>query len=200
MIAISARRLPTVGMAICLTLLSIGLASRAQASASAAVAKIEPVISQGQLALDIDLSLSINTTMRQTLELGVPLYFAVEVQISQPRWWWFDKQIRQTTLLRRLSFNTLTRQWQAATGDVAIATGSFEQALQGLERVRAWPIVFSDRFEPGVRYEGRVRVRLDNSLLARPLQIDSSRRQEWVMNSPWQSFDFSILRSGQATP
>lgn len=193
-------RASTIAITLCVTLWAVMGWSSAQAVTSPAITRIEPVISEGQLALDIDLSLSINPTMRQTLESGVPLYFAVEVEIAKPRWWWFDQSIREATLLRRLSFNTLTRQWRVLTGDVTIASGTFEQALRGLERVRAWPIVLSDRFEPNLRYIGRVRVRLDTTLLARPLQMDTSKRNEWVMTSPWQSFDFSILRPAQVKP
>jgi hypothetical protein len=173
---------------------------RAQVVASGEILRIDPVITDGQLALDIDLALTLNATMRQTLERGVPLAFSVQAQISKPRWWWFDQEIKQETLVRRLSFNTITRQWRVSTGDVTIATGTFEQAMRGLERIRAWPIVFSDRFDPETRYDGRVRVRLDTNQLARPLQMDTTKRSEWILNSPWQSFDFSIRRIGRATP
>jgi hypothetical protein len=173
---------------------------RAQTAANGEVLRIEPVITEGQLALDIDLSLTLNATMRQTLERGVPLYFTVQAQISKPRWWWFDQEVKQDTLVRRLSFNSITRQWRVSTGDVTIASGTFEQAMRGLERIRAWPIVFSDRFEPNTRYEGRVRVKLDTNQLARPLQMDPTKRNEWVLNSPWQAFDFSIRRIGRASP
>ncbi len=173
---------------------------RAQVVASGEILRIDPVITDGQLALDIDLALTLNATMRQTLERGVPLAFSVQAQISKPRWWWFDQEIKQETLVRRLSFNTITRQWRVSTGDVTIATGTFEQAMRGLERIRAWPIVFSDRFDPETRYDGRVRVRLDTNQLARPLQMDTTKRSEWILNSPWQAFDFSIRRIGRATP
>ena len=183
-----------------MSLLLIMGAVRAQVVPNGEILRIEPIITDGQLALDVDLALTLNATMRQTLERGVPLSFTVQAQISKPRWWWLDQEIKQETLVRRLSFNSITRQWRVSTGDVTIATGTFEQAMRGLERIRAWPLVFSDRFEPDTRYDGRVRVRLDTNQLARPLQMDASKRSEWVLSSPWRSFDFSIRRIGRATP
>ena len=169
-------------------------------AAQAHVTFIEPLIYEGQLAMDIDMSLALNTGMREALRRGVPVFFVVELEIVNPRWWWFDKEIVKTTLVRRLWFHTLTQQWQVSTGDVAVSAGSFEQALGLLGRVRNWPIVLSDRFEPDTRYMGRVRIRLDTSQLARPLQMDANSRAEWSLNSAWKTFEFSIRRLDRSQP
>ena len=187
------------GWLLMILILVIGSA-RAQVTPNGEVLRIEPLITEGQLALDIDLTLTLNATMRQTLERGVPLYFAVQAQIRKPRWWWFDQEVKQETLVRRLSFNSITRQWRVSTGDITIASGTFEQAMRGVERIRAWPIVFSDRFEPDTRYDGRVRIKLDTNQLARPLQMDPTKRNEWMLTSAWKAFDFSIRRIGRTSP
>jgi hypothetical protein len=169
--------------------------SLAQTS-EARVTRIEPEIIDQQLTLDVDFQLSLGAMVRDAAERGVPLHFAVDLEISSPRWWWLDKVLVQTSMSRRVTFNTLTRQWRVAAGDLFMPVESLDEALKIISRIRGWPVSPTDRFEPGVKYEGRVRLRLDASQLALPLQIESSKRSEWALSSSWQPFDFSIRRPG----
>jgi hypothetical protein len=180
-----------VAAALC----AVSVSSRA---AEAKVTLIEPLLGQGQLNLDVDFKLELNRVMTDALERGVPLYFTTDLEIVQPRWWWLDRTLVETSLTRRLTYNTLTQQWRLATGDLAITLGSFEEGMSLLRQLRDWPIAPLDRFDRGVRYEGKVRIRLDQSQLARPLQVDALNRGAWSLTSPWASFDFSI-RDAEAT-
>ena len=162
--------------------------------ARATIDRIEPLVTRGQLSLDIDIDLQLNATMMQAVTRGVPLYLSLDLEIEQPRWWWFNKTIVDTSLERRLSYNALTRSWRVSTGDLAIPAASYEEALKLLTRIRDWPIVMSDRFEPNDQYLGQARIRLDTDRLARPLQMDSSNWDNWALSSPWKPFEFSIRR------
>lgn len=167
-------------------------------ASEAKVTRIEPEIIDQQLMLDVDFQLSLGAMVRDAAERGVPLHFAVDLEIASPRWWWFDKVLVQTTMSRRVTFNTLTRQWRVASGDLFMPVGSLDEALEVISRIRGWPVAPTDRFDPGVKYEGRLRLRLDASQLALPLQIESSKRSDWALTSAWQPFDFSIRRPGTA--
>ena len=160
--------------------------------AEAKVTLIEPLIGQGQLNMDVDFLLDLNPVMIDALDRGVPLYFTVDLVISLPRWWWLDRTLVEVSLSRRLTYNTLTRQWRLASGDISIPVASLDEGLAMLKRLRDWPIAPLDRFDRNTRYEGKVRIRLDNSQLARPLQIDAMNRGAWSLSSPWAPFDFSI--------
>lgn len=173
-------------------LLSTGLA----AAADARITHIEPLISEGHLTMDLDASLKLSPVILDAAERGVPLYFTLDVKITTPRWWWWDRPIVETSLTRRISYNTLTQQWRVATGDLFLPVASVEEAIAVLEKVRGWPVAPLDRFDPNVRYDGSVRIRLDTSHLARPLQIDALNRGAWSLTSTWTPFDFSI-RKGQ---
>ncbi|UOD50572.1 DUF4390 domain-containing protein [Orrella daihaiensis] len=168
--------------------------AQAETTARATIERIEPLVIGGQLSLDIDIDLTLNTSMKQALSRGVPLYFSIDLEIEQPRWWWLNKSIVDTRLERRLSYNTLTRSWRVSTGDLAIAAASYEDAINLLARIRDWPVVLSDRFEQDQQYIGEIRIRLDVDRLARPLQMDNANRDNWTLNSPWKSFEFSIRR------
>ena len=99
---------------LCIVLAPI---SAAQAS-EARILRIEPLPQDGQLTMDLDVALDLNRSVLEAAEHGVPLYFTYDVQISAPRWWWFDKVLVQATLSRRLIYNNLTQQWRVATGDL----------------------------------------------------------------------------------
>ncbi|MCD8515808.1 MAG: DUF4390 domain-containing protein [Burkholderiaceae bacterium] len=175
-------------------------ASRADQVARAMIERIEPLVLSGQLSLDVDIDLQLNATMKQAVTRGVPLYFSLDLEIEQPRWWWFNKTIVDTSLERQLSYNALTRSWRVSTGDLSIPTTSFEEAMKLLTNIRNWPVVMSDRFEPDERYIGQVRIRLDTDRLARPLQMDNANRDSWALSSPWRPFEFSIRRDPGESP
>ena len=194
-----ARQLLTICLTwVCVSFMTTSGVAQASEQARASVQRIEPLVVNGQLLLDVNLELKLNERMRQALSRGVPLTFLLELEIDAPRWWWFDKSIVDTTLVRRLSYNTLTRIWRVTTGDFSVAAGSYEEAVKLLSTVRNWPIVMTDRFEPDETYIGAVRISLDNDQLARPLQMDSAR-DSWILSSVWKSFDFSIRRNSSDT-
>lgn len=193
-----ARQLLTICLTwVCVTFMTISGVAHADEQARASVQRIEPLVVSGQLLLDVNLELKLNDRMRQALSRGVPLTFLLELEINAPRWWWFDKSIVDTRLVRRLSYNTLTRTWRVTTGDFSVPAASYEEALKLLSTVRNWPVVLTDRFEPDETYIGAVRFSLDNDQLARPLQMDSAR-DNWILGSAWKTFDFSIRRSSSS--
>ncbi|MDP4970043.1 MAG: DUF4390 domain-containing protein [Burkholderiaceae bacterium] len=180
-------------------LLGCALVQNIVLAAEAQIKKIEPLISEGHLTMDLDVGLKLSSIVLEAAERGVPLYFTLDVKIKAPRWWWLDKSIIDTSLTRRMSYNTLTQQWRVATGDLYLPVASLQEALAVMEKVRGWPVAPLDRFEPNIRYEGAVRIRLDTTHLARPLQLDARNRGAWSLTSPWKPFDFSVRKAG-ATP
>ncbi len=187
---VASSRFLVVALAVLLALMPLSARS-----AEAQVVRIDPLISEGELTMDVDFSLDLSRAMLDAVERGVSLSFAVDLVITSPRWWWRDRVVVESTLTRRLSYNTLTRQWRVATGDLYLPVGSIDEAVGVLRQVRGWPVAPVDRFESGTRYDGRIRLRLDSSQLARPLQVDALNRGAWSLASPWRSFDFSIQQA-----
>lgn len=166
-------------------------------AAEAQIKRIEPLIAEGHLTMDLDVNLKLSPIVIDAAERGVPIYFTLDVKITSPRWWWWDRSIVDVSLSRRMSYNTLTQQWRVATGDLFLPVASLQEAITVLEKVRGWPVAPLDRFAPNTQYEGVVRIRLDTSHLARPLQLEARNRGAWSLTSPWAPFDFSV-RKGEA--
>lgn len=180
-----------------LTLVGCTLFLPVASGAEAQIKRIEPLIGEGHLTMDLDVNLKLSPIVIDAAERGVPLYFTLDVKITSPRWWWWDRPIVETSLTRRMSYNTLTQQWRVATGDLFLPVASLQEAVAVLEKVRGWPVAPLDRFGPNTQYDGLVRIRLDTSHLARPLQLDARNRGAWSLTSPWTPFDFSV-RKGEA--
>lgn len=169
----------------------LGLQSAFAQAPHAEIRRIDPLVQNGQLVMDVDIDLQLSSAMREALDRGVPLAFEIAIEIGEPRWWWFDRKLVQAQLLRRISYNTLTRQWRVSTGDLGMVVPTYEEALDLVRRVRGWVVAPIDRFDLGNAYEGQVRIQLDMTQMSRALQLDASKR-DWQLTSAWRTFSFQL--------
>jgi hypothetical protein len=172
-------------------LLCFGMAVVALAS-SDVVERVEPVVRDGMLYIDADSQFTVNSELRYAAERGVPLYFTADLQIMKQRWWWFDESVVDQQLTWRIVYNALTRQWKVGRGELALPESSFDDALAQVRHIRNWQVAHVDALEHDVVYQGRLRVRLDTSLLARPFQVDALNSSAWSLATAWRNFTFSI--------
>lgn len=156
------------------------------------IVHIQPVLRDDLLFIDADVHFDVSDELRNAAERGVPLYFVAEVQITSPRWWWFDKTLAQKSQTWRVVYNVLTRQWRVGTGELSLSEPSLDDALSFVRNIRGWAVLPANKLEPGLRYEGRLRVRLDSSRLPRPFQIDNYNSKAWSLVTPWKNFTFSV--------
>jgi hypothetical protein len=156
------------------------------------VVKVEPVVRDGKLYIDADVELAITGELRNVAQKGVPLYFTADLQIVSKRWWWFDKVVVNEQQTWRIVYNALTRQWRVGTGELSLPESSLDDALSLVRNIRGWAVADVRDLEHDELYEGRIRVRLDTSLLARPFQVDALNSSAWSLATPWKNFTFSI--------
>ncbi|MFW7341044.1 DUF4390 domain-containing protein [Pollutimonas sp. H1-120] len=156
------------------------------------VVKVEPVVRDGKLYIDADLELAVTGDLRNAAQKGVPLYFTADLEIVSKRWWWFDKTVVNEQQTWRIVYNALTRQWRVGTGDLSLPESSLDDALSLVRNIRGWAVANVQDLEHDELYEGRIRVRLDTSLLARPFQVDAFNSSAWSLATPWKNFTFSI--------
>ncbi|CDM23127.1 DUF4390 domain-containing protein [Castellaniella defragrans] len=183
-----------------LILLASGLLFLAAAAARAddgQVVRIEPMLRQGQLLLDADIDFTLSDELHDAARKGVPLYFTVDLVIEHPRWWWFDETVLADSQTWRIQYNALTRQWRVGASDLSLPATSLDEALDLVRHIRDWPLGDASRFTPDQTYQGRLRLRLDTSRLARPFQVDALNSAAWTLTTPWKDFTFSI---SAATP
>jgi len=168
------------------------LQAQEELSGDPAVLAIEPVIFDGWLNIDADVHLPLSDELRYSAERGVTLYFTADIEIKKPRNWWFDKEVVRTEQTWRVVYNALTRQWRVGTGDLTLPEASLDDALTLIRNIRNWAVVPVSELEGDALYVGRMRVRLDTSLLARPFRVHALNSSAWSLSTPWKDFSFSI--------
>lgn len=156
------------------------------------VLRIDPVLVDGSLQIDADTYLPVSNDLRYFAERGVMLYFTADLEIVKPRSWWFDKTVVQAEQTWRVVYNALTRQWRIGTGDLSLPEASLDDALAQVRNIRGWEVLPAAGLEKNEEYVGRMRVRLDTSLLARPFRVDAINSSAWSLATPWKDFSFSI--------
>lgn len=161
------------------------------------VTRIDPVVRNGMLEIDADVDFELNDQLRNAAERGLTLYFTADVAISHYRWYWFDEHVADAQMTWRIVYNALTRQWRVGTGELTLPVSTLDEAMSMVRNVRNWPVAPIDRFDPDTRYEGRFRLRLDTSQLARPFQVNALNSSSWTPATNWTEFSFSV-RGGES--
>jgi Domain of unknown function (DUF4390) len=144
-----------------------------------------------RVVLNVDFALSLNSTLEEALQRGIPLYFLLEVDIQRPRWYWFDEKVLQHSTQYRVSYQPLTRQYRVASGLLSQTFDSLQEVERLIGRVTARPIASASDLEKGSRYDVVVRLRLDQNQLPKPFQVNALASREWQLASESRRIPFT---------
>lgn len=173
------------------------------AGASEAEPRVHNVVvhaAEGRLLIDADVDMALSREVRQAAERGLPIYLTADLVVTHARWWWFDRTDIETSMTWRIGFNALTRQWRIGTGALNFSVASLDDALKVVNTIRGWDVGDVAEQAKGTRLEGQLRMRLDNSLLPRPMQVNAINSSAWSIDTPWTAFEFEITESGSVRP
>ena len=126
--------------------------------------------------------------MAEALDRGLALFFAVELELTRSRWYWFDEKTAHPTLSYRLSYHALTRQYRVSTGTLQLGFPTLSEALGVMAHVRNWKVADRGILKAGDTYQAAIRMRLDTSQLPKPFQINALTSREWTLESDWKRF------------
>ena len=150
------------------------------------------------LVLNADFAFDFNARLEQVVTNGVPLYFIVEFELTQPRWYWFDEKTANRRLQTRLSYHALSRHFRLSTGLLQQNYASLGEALAVLRRVRNWQVLDKSAPLADAVYQATVRMRLDLTLLPKPFQVNALTSREWHLESDWRRFTHRPSQAGAA--
>jgi hypothetical protein len=142
--------------------------------------------------VDANYDIQLSHTLEEALLRGLPLHFVIDFELTHPRWWTFGLWSRTVAGFRqqhRLSYNALTRQYRVSFGNLHQNFDTLEEALAVTSRVLPHVIAKED-VDPGTVYAAALRLRLDRSLLPKPLQIDALGSRDWHLSSDWYRWTF----------
>ena len=152
------------------------------------------------VALNVDFGFDFNARLEQAVTNGVPLYFVVEFELTQPRWYWFDEKTATRRLQTRLSYHALSRHYRLSTGLLQQNYASLAEALAVLRRVRGWHVLDKSVPLADANYQAAVRMRLDLALLPKPFQVNALTSREWHLDSDWRRFTWRPPQSAAPAP
>jgi hypothetical protein len=152
-------------------------------------------------ALNASFDISLGQTLEEALKKGMPLYFLVEFELTRPRFsWipahpWLDETAVSMQRQYKLSYNALLRQYMlsietpSATAQEGVMRGigqsfaSLEQVVQAMSRIRSWQVVERGVMKKRIPHEASLRMKLDVSLLPKPLQVNALTSKSWSLES-----------------
>jgi hypothetical protein len=140
----------------------------------------------GSLVLNATFEFELPQALEEAIQKGIALYFNIEFELFRKRWYWFDRKIATSTLVYRLSYSPLTRQYRLARGGLSQPFETLEEALALLKSVRNWQVLDKSLLSPRDDYEAQVRMRLDVSQLPKPFQVNAITSREWSLASDWR--------------
>ncbi len=133
--------------------------------------------------LNSDFDLNLNNVLEDALTKGVPLTFLVEFQITTPRTYWFDDEIITQSYRVSLSYHALSRQFLINRNKTQFSYTNLQQAKDALTKIKDWTVVDKSLLKKGEPYQAALRVRLDQSKLPKPLQVEASGSENWTLVS-----------------
>jgi len=153
------------------------------AASSLSIKTAELVAADEAYVLNADFDLNLSDAVEEAVNKGVPLNFLIEFQITSPRHYWFDDEIVTTTSKVTVSYHALSRQYLINRDSHQQSFASLQEAKADFSRLREWQVLEKSLLKKGENYQAVLRVRLDQSKLPKPLQVDALGSGDWNMVS-----------------
>jgi hypothetical protein len=139
--------------------------------------------SEEQYLLNADLELDLGGAVEDALNRGVQLNFLIEFQLTSPRKYWFDDEIITLTSNVSFSYHALSRQYLINRNKHQKTFATLAEAKAEFNRLRDWKVFDKSLLSADESYDAALRVRLDQSKLPKPIQVDALGSEEWNMIS-----------------
>jgi Domain of unknown function (DUF4390) len=132
--------------------------------------------------------------LEQAVQRGIPLFFTTEIELTRPRWWWYDDKAVSTRRTVRLHYDVLTRQYSvlviSVPGSIQQSFTTLDDALFLIRRPSRWLIAKKGDLKPGETYNVTLRMFMDREYLQKPLQVDAFNNAELRLASHKKTFTY----------
>lgn len=169
-----------LGMAL-LLLACISLAWANTSNLLIKSAELQPVDDAYVLHANFDVNFS--AVVEEALNKGIPLTFLIEFQVVSPRRYWFDDEVTTVSTQVVLSYHALSRQYLVNRENHQDIFTSLQEAKEDLAHLRDWMVLEKSLLKKGEPYAAALRIRLDQSQLPKPLQVEAMGSESWNMVS-----------------
>lgn len=138
------------------------------------------------LYLSLSVEFDLPRPVEDALLRGIALYFVTDFTLERTRWYWIDKLQDESSLISRLSYSPLTRQYRVSRGGLSQSFDSLKEALGVIKVITAWRVSDKNGLSNPEDYEAEVRFRLDTQQLPLPMQVNIGSN-DWALSSDWHT-------------
>ena len=134
----------------------------------------------------------LNNGLEDAIQHGVQLYFTTQIELTRPRWYWYDEKAVVESQTIRISYNVLTRQYHVSTrGSMQQSFSTLEDAMVLIRRPSRWLIAPRGALKPGQTYNATVRMFMDRERLPKPMQVNALNNSQWRLQSKDKKFQYT---------
>lgn len=176
---------------LALQLLLACACAQAQAADGIEVTRAGIEASEDGYRLKAEYVFDLNVGIEDAIQHGVQLYFTTEVQLTRPRWYWYDDRAVSQRQTMRIWYNVLTRQYQVGVmGGMQQSFPTLDDAMVLIRRPSRWLIAPRGALKPGETYNVTLRMFMDRERLSKPIQINATSNKQWRLDSKDRKFQY----------
>lgn len=144
-------------------------------------------IEDGVVTLSTRVRYQLSDEVLEALNSGVPLFFAVDIEVIRVRRWWPDATLATLQQRYLLLYHALSEKYVVHNLNSGVQGnfGSLTTALWSMGRIERLPIIDASLLEPEREYTVRMRAALDLDALPAPIQPLAHLSPDWRLESPW---------------
>jgi len=174
--------------------LLIGAGPLPASAQSFSVQDVRTTLQEGVYRLDARLLFELPGKVREALENGVPLTFALDIEVSRPRRYLWNDDVAHLEQRSTLQYFDLTEQYllRNLNSGHTESYSSLEYALLALGNIRSLPIIDAELLDPEQHYMVGIRSYLDIDSLPVPLRMRAYVSRDWWLTSGWFTRDLGI--------
>ena len=174
--------------------LCLGLVQVSAPAGAADLGQLSVERAEDGVYLSANVRFELPTPVEDALVKGIAMFFVVEADIYQNRWYWTDRRVASAARTIRLAYQPLTRVWrvnivngvvQGAGGLRATLNQNYDtmpDALSAVQRLSRWRVADNADIEPDGSYKLEFSYSMDLSQLPRPFQIGVVGQKDWTIS------------------
>jgi hypothetical protein len=172
-------------------LLLVFACAQAQAADGIEITRAHIEASDEGYRLSAAYAFELNHGLEDAIQHGVQLYFTTQIELTRPRWYWYDDKAVSESQTIRISYNVLTRQYQVAVlGSMQQSFATLEDAMVLIRRPSRWLIAPRGALKQGETYNVTLRMYMDRDRLPKPIQVNAFNDSQWRLESKDKKFQY----------
>lgn len=151
-------------------------------------------IAENYIQLNARFDFDLPGAVEDAVNKGIPLYFVTELELSRPRWYWFDEKAISLSRSVRIAYYPLVQRYAVSIGGFQLRLNTLQEALSMVKSVHNWQIAEFASLKMGQTYKAIVRLFLDVSQMPKPFQVHAVNARDWHLDSGPFVFNFTSPR------